>query len=699
MFKRTHLGLLFILLWMLAACAPTVASTSTPPPTSTATDTPTPLPLPTATVGVVPQLASEPAAQGTLRIVQAAPESGSVDVYLEQALIGNRMSLGAFTNPVNIAAGEYVLQVVPTGALPNTTVLTETVISVQAETSSIILVTGTADALTISVFAEDLTPIPAGQSRITLINAIPRGPQTVLEIDEIPLSGALDFGQVSGGTLVEAAHHQIDAVSTNEVLGSLDMALAAGRLYTAVLVGQVGGSDAQLIAFNTFVVTPGHLRVIHAAPDLPAVDVYLDDTLIDAGIGYRSAGAWVIRPPRSYELRIVSSEAGEDVPSIAEARLALSDGQAVGILLYENRGLPALQVFASPLTATPPLTAHLLVINAAPDAANVSAQTGDDSLAEIPAVRYGMASRLLEFPQGMVDLLWVTGSSDAPQVIEAARDFSFEAGITYTYIVTGDAADTPFVLADATGIDNAAVSALAQQENEGIDSPGETTTLRVINALADRRAVSVSLDDTMLDGNLPAISSSDTLTIRAARYTLTIGRPARSPEGPDFYVGPISLLDETGVVLLLYGTADAPAVTVLASYTDPRQPGQAVLRVLHADPDLGGLFVTLHIPGIDPTPGAPTVEPTGTPLYPASPTPPVIRPYEEYQTHAFGPGEGTDFIGLPANTYRVTVTRIDGFEEIAVMPELVLAGEADYELLLLPGDAAGTLDLELLRTD
>ncbi len=688
--QRYSLSAILLLVWVLAACGAPPAPTPTPTATATEAATATPPPV-TATVGAVPEIVREPAAQGRLRVVQAAPQSGAVDVYLEQALLASRLGLGAFTNPIPVESGTYFLQVVPAGALPDTQILAETVLEIPPQASLLVLIAGTAETLNVSVIPETLSPLPAGQSRVAFIHAVPRGPTFTPTVNGQPLGDPLDFGQASPPHLLTAGAYNLAFTNDDAVLADIQAVLAPQQQYTAVLVGQVGGGDYRALLFNTPVEVPGHVRFIHAGYETPALDVYVEGQLLASNLPYRTASEWATFSPGTYSVRIMESEAGPEAQPLAEARFSLSANQALHILLFEEWGEPALRIFASSLDPTPPLTARLVVVNAAPGIRAVSAQTGDAPLTEIPMIPYGMATRMIDFPSGLVNLLWVSQTGEDTQLVERVGDYTFAEGHAYTYVVTGSEQE-PFVLVDEVGTDSALTAAFSDQPGAGARNVAQ---LRVINAMADPVAAQVRLDDTLLVGALPPGQVSDYTTLRQDQYTLRVEAADGPPGTRAFYEQALSLLTTSRASLILYGTTDAVAVSLVPDYENPIQAGQAILRLFHAAPGYSPLAASIEIPGLDPT-GEPAGGAEGAEATAEVTEEAPAGPYRPYETAAFGPGQASGFIGLPQGTYDVRVLDTTNSQVVALAPRLALDGRTAYLLLLLPGADADRLESQLL---
>ncbi|NPV66865.1 MAG: DUF4397 domain-containing protein [Anaerolineae bacterium] len=668
---------------LLAACGPT--PTATPVPTVTPTPTLAPAPSPTPTVGVVPQSVGGPAAGAHIRVVQAAPQSGALDIYLEQALVASRLGHGAYTNPTSVAAGVYYLQAVPAGARPSTQVLADTTATLEPEGSYLILVSGTAETLNFAIFQEDLSPIPTGQARLAYLHAVPRGVPVQPRVDGQPYPEVLDFGQVSAGYPVDAGPRQLSVTSGETTIATLGATLAPQQMYTAVLIGQVGGGNETILLFSTPARTIGQVRFIHAAPNTPAATVYLDDQLLAEAVSFRAATGWQDFAPRAYTVRTEIADAEGGLP--IETRFNLGANQAVEVLLLEDRGTPALRVYAHSTAPTPPQTARLVVVNAAPSAPAVYAYNRADRLPEIPMIPAGAATQVLDIPASRFELLWLNSQGADARIVERAGEVTFLEGYTYTYVVTGAERD-PFVIATEAGVDRAQPAPFVEETPAASEAEG--VPVRVFSALTEPLNIRVRLDGITVAEDLAPRQASDQTHVPPAVYTLRVD-PVTDPNAPAYYVGELSLVDVPPVTLLVYGNPDAPATALLPDYQGTAQPGQAVLRVIHAAADTGDLLVSFDIPGLAP-PGSPTI------AAPAVVPRPTLTPgpLEQYDSGLFGPGQTTEFIGLPASTYDIYIRRATDDQVVAIVPRLVLQSRTAYDLFLLPGPSPEVLDVILL---
>ncbi|HEX2906981.1 MAG TPA: DUF4397 domain-containing protein, partial [Phototrophicaceae bacterium] len=117
------LSRLTILLLALTACAPSLP-TATPPPAATTTPLP-PAATTTPAKTAVPAPTATPVGQTTVRIIHAAPDTPTVNVFAGQSAIATNLEFSKATEATPINAERYTLRVVPTGAAADSPSLAE----------------------------------------------------------------------------------------------------------------------------------------------------------------------------------------------------------------------------------------------------------------------------------------------------------------------------------------------------------------------------------------------------------------------------------------------------------------------------------------------------------------------------------------------------------------------------------------------
>jgi hypothetical protein len=269
------------------------------------------------------------------------------------------------------------------------------------------------------------------------------------------------------------------------------------------------------------------VRLVHASPDAPAVDVTLasnGDALFD-GVAFGESG-YVTVPAGDYTLQVRGDTESNDGDVVAEFDVRLEGGEAysafaAGYLTPDDdpgdAGFDLLFVpDASAGMGNGDETGMLRAAHMSPDAPNVDVYV--DGNAVLEDVPFGAVSDYLEAPAGERQVEITAAGDPDTSVFEGA--VPVEAGQAYTLAAVGEVsegADQPFevlVLAD----DNSA--------------PGsDTARLRAVHASPDAPAVDITVEagDTLFDG-VP-FGGSAYVEVPAGDYTVQIRGDTEGNDG------------------------------------------------------------------------------------------------------------------------------------------------------------------------
>src|SRR5690606_640061 len=120
-------------------------------------------------------------------------------------------------------------------------------------------------------------------AQLRVLQASPDAPAVNVLAGETQLVGGLDYGQASAQADVDSGPVtlRVDALlpagASSPVIGPVQLELEEDTLYTVLAVGNVAQIESLVLSQPVEPVTAGsvRLRVVHAAPGAPAVDVYL----------------------------------------------------------------------------------------------------------------------------------------------------------------------------------------------------------------------------------------------------------------------------------------------------------------------------------------------------------------------------------------------------------------------------------------
>lgn len=179
------------------------------------------------------------------------------------------------------------------------------------------------------------------------------------------------------------------------------------------------------------------VNVVHASPDAPAVDVYVDGALAIPALAFPGSSGWVALPAGEHQVDVVAT--GTDISTaVISAPVDLAAGTAyeiaaVGLLAEIAPAVTVVDV--SDLDAG---TARIQVVHASPDAGPVDvAVTGGDVL--VPNLMFPMASGFLEVPAGSYDL--EVRAAGTTTVALPLPGVALEGGTVYSVYAVGTAAD------------------------------------------------------------------------------------------------------------------------------------------------------------------------------------------------------------------------------------------------------------------
>ena len=366
----------------------------------------------------------EPVPQALVRVVHASPGAPAVDVYAEGSatpLLSN-IAYGAASAYVQVPEGVYNLEVRATGALPTSPPVYETgglflpgderITAVAAG----LLSPGSADqAFRVLPFVEGFVAPGAGNAALRIVHAGADAPAVALDVGDdglAELSGLIRYGETGAAgvglpsgealqvaILVDSTLNRVTAFTTPE--------LPEGAELFVIATGLLQSLPREESGFGLLVVGPdgvvGFLRqnpmlyLLHASPDAPPVDVYLDTTELIDDLAYSRLSAGLQVPPGAYTLEVKQHDDGPTVdfvttPELAAGRsyLAIATGFATG-------PTPAFQVLALDEGFTlDDEQAFARVVHASPDAPAVDVGVVDVQgfvpVADFAGLSFGAAS-------------------------------------------------------------------------------------------------------------------------------------------------------------------------------------------------------------------------------------------------------------------------------------------------------------------
>ncbi|MBN1239967.1 MAG: DUF4397 domain-containing protein [Gammaproteobacteria bacterium] len=314
---------------------------------------------------------------------------------------------------------------------------------------------------------QPLTPLEE-RAELRFIHASPDAPSVDIVGPVTPLVEDLEYKSASPvlSTAAGTTTLRVDADVPGgpvAIFGPEDVELAADTVHNVIAIGRASEVDALVLTAPAAAVSADSVRaqVVHAAPDAPAVDVYVTapDAALEqenplGSLEFGEATDPVEVPAGEYQIRV--SAAGDPASVVFDSGpVTLPGGADLLIVAVENTGpgdAPVSLVVADDRgsfeildVATP---AEVRAIHASPDAPAVDVIVNDDF--ENPAladVTFGTATDYHALPPGTYNVK-VTPAGN-PGVIAIDANLDLAAGTRYSvYAADVLASIAPYVLVD-----------------------------------------------------------------------------------------------------------------------------------------------------------------------------------------------------------------------------------------------------------
>jgi hypothetical protein len=325
-----------------------------------------------------------------VQALHASPDAPKVNLSIGTSTISN-VDYKVGTGALEKNAGTYTVKV--DGILPSgtATVIGPIDVAFAADTVYSIVAVGDVADIEALVLQQPDTPVPAGSVRLRVLHAAPMAPQVDVyltspgaNLSASAPAGTFAFREDLGPVEVPAGAYQVrvtlagDASSVVYDTGTITLAAGGNLLLTAVentgtgaapisLVVQDGSGSSEILD----AATPADLRVVHASPDAPAVDVVVNDDFANplvSDLAFPDFTPFVSVPPASYNVKVTDAATQSVVP--IDADLDLEAGASYTVLAVGP--LAAIEPLVAADDPRPIATqAKVRIIHASPTAQNV----------------------------------------------------------------------------------------------------------------------------------------------------------------------------------------------------------------------------------------------------------------------------------------------------------------------------------------
>ncbi|GAB5379029.1 MAG: hypothetical protein Alis3KO_00360 [Aliiglaciecola sp.] len=342
------------------------------------------------------------------------------------------------------------------------------------------------------------------------------------------------------------------------------------------------------------------VRVIHASPDAPMVNVYANDAVLAGleGVDYQVASGDIEVPEGSYDIRVEAIVPGGNL-DVIDANLTLDGDTVYNIFAVDTvaEGVEAL-VVSNPESAVTAGNARVQVVHVAANAPTVDIYVtapGDDLAAAQP-----LATADYKQFTGQVEV--AAGDYQIRITLAGMMDVVYDSGT----VTLSDGADLVVAATQNVGTGDSPVTLLVVDANGAskIFDMNAGASIRVVHGIADAPAVDVIANNalTLFDG--PAfLQFSDYANVAAGDYLIDVAVDAdNSVVAIDD--APITLMQGTFYTAIANNLVATPDLDLLVDM--PRVVAtEARVRIIHASQATGpvDIYVTANgeIGDVDPT--------------------------------------------------------------------------------------------------
>ncbi len=383
------------------------------------------------------------------RVLHASPDAPAVDIYVDGEPVYANVAFGMITPYITDAAGSHQIQVVAAGTMPADGAVIDATLDLADGSISTIAATNVLESIEAQVIADAPAPVAdAAQVRIVHLSAdtpavdiAPDGGEEIVQGLAYP--NATGYLNVPEGQL-DVELRPAGAVDGWVAYNPGGVLLGNGRTYSIFAIGSHDEGNVRLLTTIDAILPPptAKVRVLHASPDAPAVDVYVDGTLVLEAVEFGAISDYLEVAPGEHEIQVYAAGADpslEETTTVIDARTGfeadtMSTFAAVNVL-------EKIQPLVLRDAAAPEKGAIVRVVHLSPDApaVDIGADGSAPKKALVKGLAFGDASEYLPVKAGSYDLDVRPAGKKAVALDLDALDLA--SGSAYTVFAIGQLAD------------------------------------------------------------------------------------------------------------------------------------------------------------------------------------------------------------------------------------------------------------------
>lgn len=392
----------------------------------------------------------------SVRFVHTSPDAPAVDVIVDGAVVASDLAFGQATDALAVSPDEHQVQIVPAGQDASSAVI-DTSFDPDGGKTYIVAASGLLKDIEAKVYDVHKDDLDSGKSRLRLINLSPEDTHVDFYVaggDE--LFDDLEFGKASDYTDLDTSTYDFEVRPHDQETASLTIPgfdVGDGNAYDLLLLGTTADQSLSVLPLTTPVATPcssvigsgtptdACVRVIHASPDAPAVDVYVNGSKVIENLAYGAGTDFAALPAgNDREIQIVPAGGTVD-DAIFDTSVDLGEGKAYDVVAVGmSEDLDAI-VENVDLSAVAEGQSRLRVMHAAPDVGDVSVVVTDG-----PTLFEGVGFKDTTDYEVLDAATYDIQIKDGDNVLIRVQDFTLQAGQAVDVLAIGRTDDNSLQL-------------------------------------------------------------------------------------------------------------------------------------------------------------------------------------------------------------------------------------------------------------
>jgi len=391
-----------------------------------------------------------------VQVLHASPDAPAVDVLVDGAVVLEDVDYKVGSGRLVLGEGRHSIAI--EGILPggNAPVIGPVDLDFAGEMIYTIAAVGDAAGIEPVVVSQPRTPVAAGSARVHILHAAASAPEVDVYVTApgdsltgIAPTGTFAFRGTIGPAEIAAGNYRIRVTPAGDqdtvVFDSGTVTLAEGRdLFLAAVPNTVDQSTVFRLASPISLAvltgdgsleildaaTPARLRVVHASPDAPAVDVVVNDGFalpLVQDLAFADIAGPVAVVPDDFNIKVTAADNAGAI--VIDADVSLVAGQAYDVLAVGPLAtIEPLVLNDDPRSVS--LFAKVRIVHASPTARDVDIYVtapGTDITSVEPvlvSIPFKANTDFLELPAGTYDVTVTPAGSKTAAIGPATLSFS-----------------------------------------------------------------------------------------------------------------------------------------------------------------------------------------------------------------------------------------------------------------------------------